>query len=108
MAASSARDDQVRKNLIQARGTHASICGTYGNDFHLKPVCHDDAPGLTFRIAIKEPEHAEPLHACQKKPRHARLGTVATWQQHVTPNRFVPVLGKTAESREWGRARLRR
>jgi hypothetical protein len=109
MAASSARDDQICQNLIQARDAHTSICGTDGDDFHLKPICRGDTPGLAFGIAVKEAEHAEPLHACQKNPRHACLGAVAAAQQHVTPDRFVALLRKTAEGRErgcgrwWGR-----
>lgn len=84
-----------------------SICGTDGNDFHVKLVCHGEAPGLAIGIAVEEAEHAEPLHACQKKPRDAGLGTVAAWQQHVTADRFVALLGKAAESRERCRGRLR-
>jgi hypothetical protein len=107
MTASSARDDQVCQNLTQARGAQTSICRPDGDDFHLKPICRGDAPGLPLRIVVKEAEHAEPLHTCQKKPRHARLRSVAAWQQDVTPDRFVALLRKPADSRERRRGRLR-
>jgi len=108
MAASSARGDQVHQHLMQTRDADVRICGANGNDFHMIRLRCGDAPGVACRIAVEKAKHAETLHARQKKPRHAGLGTLVARQQHVTPDGLVALLGKTTERREWDRERLGR
>ena len=90
---------------MQTRDADVRICGANGNDFHVKRRRRGDAPGLACRIAVEKAKHAEPLHARQKKPRHAGLGTSVARQQHVTPDDLVALLGKTTERHEWDRGR---